>query len=101
MESYAGLLMPLPGYSVEDAEEDDEWEAEDEEAIGRASLAMSMDAVARAQVHIPSLSHRKPQCVLFLGPVSCLPTAPLISKVEVNSLVAASALFWSYLLIAA
>ena len=101
MKSHTGLSTSLLGYSLEDAGDDEEWEAEDKEAIGRASLAMSMDAVARAQVHIPSLFHRKPQCALFLGPVSCLPTAPLISKVEVNSSVAASALFWWYLLIAA
>ena len=30
--------------------EEEDWEAEDDEAIGRASLAMSADAMARAQV---------------------------------------------------
>lgn len=36
--------------SLDNGGEDDEWDAEDEAAILRASLAMSEDAMARAQV---------------------------------------------------
>ena len=35
---------------MDDFGEEEDWEAEDEEAIGRASLAMSADAAAREQV---------------------------------------------------
>ena len=55
--------MPALGCSPED-EEEEEWEPEDEEAIGRASLAMSMDAAARAQVLMLCINRRRsvPAC---------------------------------------
>lgn len=64
-ESFSGVSMPVLGCSVDD-EEDEEWEAEDEEAIGRASLAMSLDAMARAQVQMHSVMAR--HSVLSLSP---------------------------------
>ena len=42
--------MPVLGCSLEDEGEEEDWDAEDEAAILRASLAMSEDTAARAQV---------------------------------------------------
>ena len=57
--------------------DDEDWEAEDEEAISRASIAMSADAVAREQVRTPpNLCH----CPLREGPIATECRASTVKK---------------------